>query len=132
MATPIPGPRKKVGEWEKLEEIFDFPTYSILHSQDAYQTFSPDSFIMPLFVHIPTREDRFSPNDNYFIVTAVNKDRLDLLSYRFYGSVEYIWVILLANNIVNPFEIPIGTKLRIPSVETLFSNWLNPRTARVL
>ena len=42
--------------------------------------------------------------------------RLDLISYDYYGSPDYDWLILMANPSVGnmEFEIPDGTLLRIP------------------
>lgn len=38
------------------------------------------------------------------------------LAYKYYGNVDYYWLILLANQIQNPFQkIPNGTILKIPN-----------------
>ena len=41
-------------------------------------------------------------------------DRLDNMAYRFYGSSEYWWIILDANNYQIEFDIEPGEILRIP------------------
>jgi hypothetical protein len=42
------------------------------------------------------------------------------LSYKFYGTVQLWWIILLANNIVNPFEdVKNGDKLKILKKEVV-------------
>lgn len=44
-------------------------------------------------------------------------DRIDVVSVRFFGEPEFWWKIMDANpEIINAFEIPNGTILRIPSV----------------
>jgi hypothetical protein len=46
-------------------------------------------------------------------------DRLDKISYKYYGSVYFNWFIALANNIKLEMDIEIGTVLRIPSFTSL-------------
>ena len=49
--------------------------------------------------------------------------RLDLIAYQYYNNALLWWVVAEANDITDPFEeIPAGTYLRIPSVETLYAN----------
>jgi len=49
-------------------------------------------------------------------VWELNKSRLDLISYKYYGDANYDWLILLANEDIPflEFEIPNGTILTIP------------------
>lgn len=58
--------------------------------------------------------------DNYYTVTIDTENRLDLIAYSYYGSARYWWVVALANNILDPFTVPIGTRLRIPPMITLY------------
>lgn len=40
--------------------------------------------------------------------TMTDEDRLDYLSYKFYDTSEYDWVILISNNIINSyFDLPV-------------------------
>ena len=49
--------------------------------------------------------------------TWVNGDRMDLISYKFYGRADLFWYILDANpNIQDPNDIEPGTVLKIPNV----------------
>lgn len=44
-------------------------------------------------------------------------DRLDTLSYQFYATPNYWWVIAKANNLANgTIAVPAGTVLRIPNL----------------
>jgi len=54
-------------------------------------------------------------NDDIYI-ESVYGDRLDIISYDYYKSTEYYWVILVANNLPGDsiFVTP-GTQLRIPT-----------------
>ena len=58
--------------------------------------------------------------DEYFIVTKIEEDRLDIISYKYYNTPKYWWVIAMANYIFDPFDIPVGTKLRIPPILSLY------------
>jgi phage tail protein X len=53
------------------------------------------------------------PSDIY--IQTGPGDRLDLLAYNYYGTVEYWWIIAEANGIgKGSFTIPPGLRLRIP------------------
>ena len=42
-------------------------------------------------------------------------ERLDNLASKYYGDEELWWVIALANRIIDPFSLAVGTRLRIPA-----------------
>ena len=61
-----------------------------------------------LYPNIPLRDD------DIYIATQTG-DRLDTLSYQFYGDQSLWWIIASANNIHDPsFSVPDGTILRLP------------------
>lgn len=62
----------------------------------------------------------FNKKDIYLKVDATFENRLDKVSYQYYNTVRLWWVIAQASNLRNPFNVPIGTILRIPPYETLF------------
>lgn len=51
--------------------------------------------------------------------------RLDKLAYETLGDSKFWWVIAYVNGIKDPFNIPNGTELRIPT-PTALRNALNP------
>ena len=56
----------------------------------------------------------FSPDDTY-ILSAFG-DRLDIISYDYYKSTDYYWVLIVANNLPgSSIFVPPGTQLRIPA-----------------
>lgn len=61
-------------------------------------------------------------SDTYFTVNKATENRLDLISVMFYDFPSYWWVIATANNILDPFNVPIGTVLRIPALSSLYGN----------
>jgi hypothetical protein len=65
---------------------------------------------------------------NYVVPSYVNGEtsykvkhsevnRLDNISYKFYRTPELFWVLMITNDIINPFDIPEGTTLRILPLE---------------
>lgn len=60
-----------------------------------------------------------SSSDIYYVVTIETADRLDIIANIYYSTPKYWWVIALANYIIDPFDIPVGTKLRIPLLASL-------------
>lgn len=72
--------------------------------------------------YLETQNDRYpeeTPNDFYHIVKPQEVNRLDIISKSYYGSANLYWAIALANNIRDPFNIPLGMSLRIPAFQTL-------------
>lgn len=51
----------------------------------------------------------------YHVVEETEKDRLDLIAYKYYLDTSYWWVIAMANNIVDPFILTVGTTIKIPN-----------------
>ena len=108
-------------EFTLIEPLSDIPGYSIMNLQDFYLTPTPQ-FIIPLFLNTPSVF--FSEFDNYHQVTAYDQFRLDLIAYRYYLSTDYWWIIATANNLFDPFNLVIGSILRIPSDATASNEWL--------
>lgn len=55
-----------------------------------------------------------SQNDKYYVVTPGTEYRPDLVSQSAYGTVDFWWKIMEANNIKDVFEFKAGLNLRIP------------------
>ena len=55
---------------------------------------------------------------SYYAVQGSDIGRLDLISYRFYRTPNYWWVIALVNNIKNQFtDVVVGATLVIPKAD---------------
>lgn len=63
----------------------------------------------------------YTENDQYYTVTLDEVNRLDIIANYFYNTPRYWWVIALANYIIDPFDIPVGTRLRIPPILALYN-----------
>lgn len=64
----------------------------------------------------------FSSEDQYYTVTKSEENRLDIISNMYYNTPKYWWIIALANYILDPFDIPVGTNLRIPPLLSLYNS----------
>lgn len=63
----------------------------------------------PKYPEIP-----FSDSDIY--IESVYGDRLDVISFDYYKSVDHYWVLIVANNLSgDSIFVKPGTQLRIPS-----------------
>lgn len=61
-----------------------------------------------------------SDQDQYFTVTIAEENRLDIVANMYYYTPKYWWVIALANYIIDPFDVPMNTVLRIPPITVLY------------
>ena len=66
-------------------------------------------------VKVPT-----SPTDTFHIVTKKDENRLDLIAWQYYGNSLLWWVIAEASDVVDPFDVPRDTVLRVPDKSTIF------------
>ena len=54
-------------------------------------------------------------NTDIVTVVKVGAQRLDMLSYRYYGTPDLWWIISQANNLAgDTMVVPVGTKIRVP------------------
>ena len=55
------------------------------------------------------------------VLNSVYENRPDLLSYQFYGSFDFGWLISFHNDIVDPLtEYTVGRTIEIPSIEEYY------------
>jgi len=59
--------------------------------------------------------DRTVPSGS-ILHTVTETDRIDNLSYQYYGTPDYWWYILDRNPGVDPLDLPVGKQLWIPSL----------------
>jgi nucleoid-associated protein YgaU len=65
---------------------------------------------------------RESSKDSFYSVESGYENRLDLISYKFYGTPFLWWAIALVNNIVDPLDVGVGVVLRIPEISSIYSS----------
>ena len=59
-------------------------------------------------------EQKTSKKDKFAVVTKRHEYRPDLLSYEAYGTIDFWWKIMEANNIKDIWDFKAGTNIRIP------------------
>lgn len=60
-------------------------------------------------------------DDAYHIISLADVNRLDLVSQQYYNTPFLWWVIAEASGISDPFQVPLGTVLRVPQLRRLFN-----------
>lgn len=55
------------------------------------------------------------PSDRFMLITSYEQYRPDLVSLKVYGTTDYWWTILEANNISDIFDFKTGLTIRLPS-----------------
>lgn len=59
---------------------------------------------------------------SYYRVNGIDLMRPYLISYRYYGTVRFWWIIMLINGIDNPLvDMEVGQILKIPSKLDIYS-----------
>lgn len=65
-------------------------------------------------------------DDILYVIPLEFEGRVDRMAHAFYSDVRYSWVILMRNNIDDPFvELLAGNRIFVPSVNRLFSEILS-------
>ena len=67
----------------------------------------------------------YTNNDIYYTVDNNTENRLDKISYMYYGNSNYWWAIAHANSLFDSFKVPRGMVLRIPSFSSIDSKYFN-------
>lgn len=59
---------------------------------------------------------------SYYRVTDSDMMRMDLISYKIYGSEDYWWIIAMVNEINDIFhDMQVGQLLKIPNILDIYS-----------
>lgn len=61
-------------------------------------------------------------DDSFYSVESGYVNRLDLVSYRFYGTPLLWWAIAVVNHIDNPMDVKAGIVLRIPTLKSIYNS----------
>jgi len=62
---------------------------------------------------------RNSIQANYMLITEETQYRPDKIAHMLYGDERLYWLVLIHNNIVDPFELEIGTEIEILDISVL-------------
>ena len=74
-----------------------------------------------IYYHSTFNQFTFDNDKNfaYYKVTDKNANRIDLISKEAYNTTLYWSAIAIANNLIDPFNIPMGTILIIPDISSI-------------
>ncbi len=61
------------------------------------------------YINIP----EFVNGETSYIIKEMDINRLDNIAYKYYNNPELFWIIMVTNNIIDPFSIKNGDVLRI-------------------
>ena len=65
---------------------------------------------------------KHTTGDQFYIVPVEHENRLDLIAYKFYNTPRLWWVVAYANKLDDPFNVPVGSRLRIPPYSVAISD----------
>lgn len=106
--------RRQAGKKSKLPSFkkeSKMKRYNVIFDEDVQQI-RAGFFKKDLY----KREISISGGDTYWIVEPGYEHRMDLISFKFYGTAKYDWVLEEINNIKDPIkDVIIGLKLKILS-----------------
>lgn len=63
-----------------------------------------------------------SKDDSFYMIESGYENRMDLISYKFYGTPLLWWVIAMMNKIQDPLDIKVGDILRIPTMRSIYDS----------
>lgn len=59
--------------------------------------------------------------DHTYVVTGPVVNRIDMISYKIYGTVDLWWLICAVNDIMDPFtELTLGRVLKVPTIDAYY------------
>jgi len=57
-----------------------------------------------------------------FEVTSKYGFAPDRISFDYYGTYDFWWLVLMFNGFVHPREVQVGMVIRLPSIKTVFAS----------
>lgn len=89
-----------ISRYKKLRQIIHY-----LENNDRYIT-----------LELQNSYDYNNLDIEYYLVTSDRENRLDLISYEFFGTTTYAWIIAYINEIQDGYTVFEGQVLMIPTV----------------
>jgi len=111
MAEKIKGIGNEISKVPSFNKESKMARYNIIFDEDVQQI-RTGFFNKNLY----KTEINYKHGDTYWTVEAGYEYRTDLISYKFYGTAKYDWIIEEVNNIKDPIkDVVVGKKLIILS-----------------
>lgn len=98
--------------YPEQSDYVDYNTYYMVDVDDS--GYSENSFPRAI-------RTKLSSSENYIIIEKSNEDRLDFVAEEYLGNGRLWWVLAEYNLIVDPFNVPVGTRIQIPDISELYS-----------
>ena len=110
---------------KEFRDVYSFPQYTDPREYKYLSRYTPYRQIIGDDGHkfhetFNNTEIVSSEEDQYYTVDVRTENRLDIIAAENYGFPTYWWIIAHANNIIDPFDVPYGTILRIPPIKSLY------------
>lgn len=84
-------------------------------SGNLYRAFLPETDARPETFSATVLRNFPDSISKFYLYTWQEQDRIDLVARRFLGNVIHWWYLMDYNpEVLNPFDIPAGTVLRVP------------------
>ena len=99
--------------------------HNILSNSSRYINLDLVQYDDKVMLNVPnqfTLVPSISNPDNTIVITGRLVNRLDLVSLQYYGTPKYWWILAYYNSLKNPFLLPYGTIVKVPSFATLLLN----------
>ena len=112
----------EIKEQYSFVEYDDPRTYRYVSRYTPYRQIIDDSENQKYLETFNNTQIDSSDQDEYYTVSIRTENRLDMIAAEKYGFSTYWWVIALANDIIDPFDVPYKTILRIPPLKSLYTS----------
>lgn len=101
------------------------------YDRSKFLHFSTEINDYDVFVDDLIESLRALPKTHTYLVTGAEAGRLDLVSYLLYGRTDLWWLIMVYNDIFDPFDFSDKTALFAPSIQEL-EYWYYENSSRIL
>lgn len=110
---------------KEFRDVYTFPEYADPRRYEYLSRYTPYRQIIgsdnqKFLETFNNTEIINSEEDQYYTVEVRTENRLDIIAAEHYGFPNYWWIVAHANGIIDPFNVPYGTVLRIPPVKSLY------------
>jgi len=111
-----------------IETIYDNNVFAVARQYNGISRYRDILLIQDeadanTFAHVNLYSFSIPLSDKDIIVTADEFTRLDILADKYYSNATFWWVIAMASNIKDPFNIYAGQLIRIPPLKSLYDDY---------
>lgn len=106
----------------RYEKVMTLKRPHVIHTNKFMPQPFERSRSKPYHETVSRRVIPVSEEDQYYVVTSTDANRLDILAFKFYNDCSLWWILADANPSLrfNPYNVPRGSTVRIPSMSTIY------------